>query len=70
MENEKFVGSIATEIEACDEGYRVIMRVFSPQGVEHSRKDMIAETREEATMAASFLRGVAIDHGMRVGSVH
>ena len=70
MENEKLLGSITTEVEECSEGFRVIMRVFSPQGVEHSRKDMIAETREEAAMAASFLRGVAIDHGLAIGAVH
>ena len=70
METERLVGTVSTEIEECPEGFRVIMTIYDPSGVPHSRRDMIAASREEANMAASYLRGIAIDHGCAIGAVH
>ena len=70
MNETKSVGTVVTEIESCNDGFRVVMRVFSPQGEEHSRRDMVTESREEAEYAAQQLRLVALQHGARIGTVH
>ena len=70
MKNEKALGSISTEIEDCDEGFRVVMRVYGPQGEEHTMREMVAATMMEAEFCAQYLRGVAMERGLAIGVVH
>ena len=53
------LGTVSVDVEACEEGFRIVMVARGPEGQEHRWDHAVAATEADALEAAAYLQAAA-----------